>query len=68
MFRVLVSEGPEDMGGKTLLCTLNGTMRRFRIRVLPGDEVIADVSIYDRNKGRIARRLRSEEEQAPVAV
>jgi translation initiation factor IF-1 len=68
MFRVEVEQGPDDVKGKTLLCTLNGTMRRFRIRVLPGDDVLADVSIYDRAKGRITRRLRSEDEIVPPAV
>ena len=68
MFRVQVTQGPEEMMSSLVLCTLNGTMRRFRIRVLPGDEVLADVSIYDRSKGRITRRLRTEAEQQPTEV
>jgi translation initiation factor IF-1 len=58
MFRVKVQEGPEELIGKTVLCTLNGKMRRFRIRVLPGDKVMAELSIYDLARGRITRRLR----------
>lgn len=58
MFRVQVAEGPAEMIGRVILCTLTGNMRRFRIRVLPGDTVLADVSIYDASKGRITRRLR----------
>lgn len=58
MFRVQVTEGPAEMIGRLILCTLTGNMRRFSIRVLPGDMVLADVSIYDAAKGRITRRLR----------
>jgi len=61
MFRVKVQEGPEELIGKTVLCTLNGKMRRFRIRVMPGDKVLAEMSIYDLNRGRITRRLRDHE-------
>jgi len=60
MFRVNVLEGPEELIGKSVLCTLNGKMRRFRIRVLPGDKVTAELSIYDLNRGRITRRLREQ--------
>lgn len=60
MFRVKVLEGPEELIGKVVLCTLNGKMRRFRIRVLPGDKVTAELSIYDLNRGRITRRLRDQ--------
>lgn len=58
MFRVQVTEGQAEMIGRLILCTLTGNMRRFSIRVLPGDMVLADVSIYDASKGRITRRLR----------
>ena len=61
MFRVNIAEGPEELVGKTVLCTLNGKMRRFRIRVLPGDKVTAELSIYDLNRGRITRRLREDQ-------
>ena len=60
MFRVNVLEGPEELIGKSVLCTLNGKMRRFRIRVLPGDKVTAELSIYDLSRGRITRRLREQ--------
>lgn len=58
MFRVQVTEGPAEMIDRVLLCTLTGNMRRFSIRVLPGDAVLADVSIYDTGRARITRRLR----------
>ncbi|PIR88565.1 MAG: translation initiation factor IF-1 [Candidatus Harrisonbacteria bacterium CG10_big_fil_rev_8_21_14_0_10_44_23] len=36
---------------------LSGKMRKFRIKIVPGDEVLIDFSLYDREKGRITRRL-----------
>ena len=59
MFRVTVMAGPEDMIGKTILCTLAGKMRMFKIRVLIGDKIKADVSKYDPSKGRITFRVRT---------
>ena len=35
-----------------------GKMRRFRIRVLPGDRVRVEVSPYDLNRGRITYRMK----------
>ena len=36
---------------------LSGKMRRFRIRLLPGDEVKLQISPYDVTKGRIVYRF-----------
>ena len=58
-FRVTVTTGPENMIGKTILCTLAGKMRMFKIRVLIGDKIKADVSKYDPSKGRITFRVRT---------
>lgn len=66
MFRVKVEEGPEELVGKTVLCTLNGNMRRFHIRVLPGDPVQAEMSLYDLGKARITRRLRDDDVRLPL--
>jgi translation initiation factor IF-1 len=44
--------------GHTVLAHLAGKMRRFRIRVLPGDRVRVEVSPYDLNRGRIVYRFR----------
>lgn len=66
MFRVEIEEGPEEVLGKSVLCTLNGNMRRFRIRVLPGDSVLADMSVYDASKARITRRLRETDVPMPT--
>lgn len=58
MFRVSVTSGPEDMIGKTILCLLSGKMRMFKIRVMIGDKIKADVSKYDPTKGRITFRVK----------
>ena len=42
--------------GHTVLATLGGNMRRFRIRVLQGDRVTVEVSPYDLTRGRISFR------------
>lgn len=50
MFRVRTEDGEEQ------LTYLSGKMRRFRIRVLVGDQVRYEVNPYG-GKGRITRRL-----------
>jgi translation initiation factor IF-1 len=40
----------------SVLATLGGNMRRFRIRVLQGDRVTVEVSPYDLTRGRITFR------------
>lgn len=67
MFRVRVEEGQAELIGKIVLCTLNGNMRRFRIKVLPGDPVQAEMSLYDLGKARITRRLREGDANFPDA-
>jgi translation initiation factor IF-1 len=39
-----------------ILATLSGKMRQNQIRILPGDEVVVEVSPYDPSRGRISRR------------
>jgi translation initiation factor IF-1 len=41
-----------------ILCRLAGKMRKFRIRVVPGDHVTVEVSPYDMTRGRIVFRER----------
>lgn len=43
---------------KTVLCTLSGKMRMYKIRVMPGDKVKIEFSPYDENKGRIVFRTK----------
>ena len=41
-----------------VLCRLAGKMRKFLIRVVPGDKVTVEVSPYDMSRGRITFRER----------
>jgi translation initiation factor IF-1 len=50
MFRVSLDNG------HSVIATLAGKMRRFRIRVLNGDRVTFEVSPYDLTRGRITFR------------
>lgn len=40
-----------------ILGHLSGKMRKFRIRLLPGDEVKVEISPYDLTKGRVVYRF-----------
>ena len=42
--------------GKEILAYLSGKMRKFRIKILPGDKVLIVLS-PDGERGRIVRRL-----------
>lgn len=53
MFRVEVDMG----GGKHhVLATISGKMRKYYIRILPGDTVLVEISPYDLTRGRIVYR------------
>lgn len=43
--------------GQIILGHLSGKMRKFRIRLLPGDQVKLEISPYDLTKGRIIYRF-----------
>lgn len=64
-FRIQVTKCAKhpQMVGKTLLGTLAGKMRLFRIRVMPGDEVKAYVSKYDLTKCKITYRSTKQPSQ-----
>lgn len=53
MFKVEVKELPEPV-----LATVSGKMRKFFIRILPGDKVTLEISPYDFTRGRITFRSR----------
>jgi len=56
-------EVPVGDTAKIVLCHLSGKMRRFRINVIPGDEVTVEVPPpYD--KGRITFRGKKEDRPA----
>lgn len=50
MFRVKLDNG------HTMLAHISGRMRKFFIRILPGDKVTVELSPYDLNRGRITYR------------
>jgi translation initiation factor IF-1 len=52
VFRVSLDNGHEALG------YASGKMRRFRIRVFPGDRVKIELSSYDLTRGRITFRYR----------
>jgi translation initiation factor IF-1 len=50
MFRVKLENEHE------IIARLAGKMRKFRIRVMPGDKVAVEMTPYDLTKGRITFR------------
>ncbi|GAB3682682.1 translation initiation factor IF-1 [Angustibacter aerolatus] len=52
MFRVEMSNGHK------VLAHLSGKMRRHRIRVMPEDRVVVELSTYDLTRGRLVFRHR----------
>jgi translation initiation factor IF-1 len=52
MFRIELDNGHE------VLAYTAGKMRRFRIRILPGDRIKVELSPYDLTRGRIVFRHR----------
>ena len=42
--------------GHTILAHISGKMRKFYIRILPGDKVTVQMSPYDLTRGRITWR------------
>lgn len=51
MFRV------ELTGGKLILATLKGSMRKSYVRIFPGDRVKVEMTPYDEDRGRIIQKL-----------
>lgn len=52
MFRVKLDNGHEVLGH------ISGKMRKFYIRILPGDRVKVELSPYDLTRGRITYRYK----------
>jgi len=52
MYKVALDNGHETLGYTA------GKMRRYRIRILPGDRVKVELSPYDLTRGRITFRHR----------
>ena len=52
MYKVALENGHEALGYTA------GKMRRYRIKILPGDRIKMEFSPYDLTKGRIVYRYR----------
>ena len=52
MFRV------ELENGHKILAHISGKMRMHYIKILPGDKVTVELSVYDLNRGRITYRFK----------
>lgn len=42
----------------TVMCTLSGKIRKHSVKILNGDIVRVEVSVYDTSQGRIVYRLK----------
>ena len=51
MFRVKLETGTE------IICYTNGRLRQNKIKIILGDRVRTELSVYDLTKGRITYRL-----------
>ncbi len=52
MFKVKLENGHE------ILAHISGKMRMHYIKILPGDKVTVELSVYDLNRGRITFRYK----------
>ena len=52
MFKVALENGHETLGYTA------GKMRRYRIKIFPGDRIRVELSPYDLSRGRIVYRYR----------
>ena len=52
MYRIALENGHETLGYTA------GKMRRYRIKILPGDRINIELSPYDLSRGRIVYRQR----------
>lgn len=53
MFKVVVEENQHE-----ILAHISGKMRKFFIKILPGDKVLVELSPYDLKRGRITYRYK----------
>ena len=45
--------------GRKILATISGKLRMNYIRILPGDKVTVEMSMYDQSRGRITWRAKN---------
>lgn len=55
-FRVLLDQEVFGSTNHEVLATISGRMRKNRVRILPGDRVTLEISLFDLKKGRIVFR------------
>lgn len=60
MFRVKLANGHE------IIAHTSGRMRKNRIRILVGDQVVVEMTPYDLTKGRISSRRKDTAEPSNV--
>jgi len=51
-----------------ITANLSGNIRKFRIRITPGDRVTVCMTPYDLRRGRIVYRDKEEKNQQPTAA
>ena len=61
LLRVLL-DGPETL----VVAQLSGKMRKFSIKIIPGDKVRLEMSPYDLTRGRIVTRLKTESQKEEI--
>ncbi|OGK28809.1 translation initiation factor IF-1 [Candidatus Roizmanbacteria bacterium RIFCSPHIGHO2_02_FULL_40_9] len=54
MFKVKLDKQYNE---RVIICYLSGKMRKFFIKILPGDRIKAEMTRYDPERGRIIYRL-----------
>ena len=57
LFRVRLDQAAGQLAGRLVLCYLSGKMRKYYIRIMPGDKVRIEITPYDKTRGRIVFRL-----------
>lgn len=60
MFRIVLDEEVFGTPDHIVHAKISGKMRKFRVRILPGDRVRLEISPYDLTKGRIVFREKAE--------
>ena len=58
MFRVQLDPENEGEEGREIMAVIAGRMRKYYIRILPGDRVDVEFSPYDLERGRIVYRYK----------
>ncbi|PKL36323.1 translation initiation factor IF-1 [Candidatus Peregrinibacteria bacterium HGW-Peregrinibacteria-1] len=60
-FKVELDKNTPEEETRVIVAHLSGKMRMNYIKILPGDQVTVQISIYDLTKGRITYRHKKQE-------